>query len=557
MVDFSPDGRLLAVKDAGAIAVWDVTSQNELKWLRRNEHDVQCLSFAPDGKVVAGYGDGMLLFWNIDSEKESPMQAHDREIVAVAFSTDGSRFAAATKSGNIRVWDYETRAPIQEIEGRFGEQHTVLSSDGSMVASTSTYVGPTKVWDVDSGDLLKELPLEPAIWVQDLAFSYNGETLAVALISGSVRLFNTQSWQEVTTYLQRGHQLNSIAFSPTDDILISTGDSPLIMAWSAKPMPMPGVLTGHPSFVSRTTWSPDGRVLGVGCFNRFVRLWDVETQTSLLDIDGNEGHGWPNSSDFFAFSPDGQRLAVIVPPEENTQAHEVHIWDIQRRERVDRLKHDSIIESLAYSPDGRRLAVGCDGTVHLWDVATEPMVDKKLQVQGRALCLAISPDSKVLACEDYGVGIKLWKVETGEYFKNLSDFVTPVGAHGALAFSPQGDLLAAAGYDGKVLLWDTRTWEPKEPLRGIVGLLTDLSFSPDGKRIAAAGMVGEGKLWSLEDGHEAATFPGFTVEFSPDGNTLAVGGLLKSPFGASDLSSTVRLYRAPTFKEIGVDATLK
>ena len=77
----------------------------------------------------------------------------------------------------------------------------------------------------------------------------------------------------------------------------------------------------------------------------------------------------------------------------------------------------------------------------------------------------------------------------------------------------------------------------------------DLSFSRDGKRLVSAGLDGEAKVWSIDDGREVVTFPGMTVDFSPDGNVLAVGGLLKLPFGTSELSSSVRLYRAP-FEQI-------
>jgi WD40 repeat protein len=459
------------------------------------------------------------------------------------------RLTTESGKGIIKVWDTATREVLRAFDGHTIPQQVVdLSADGKLVANVARN-GPARVWSVDSGALLMQFLWEQFPQVRDLAFSPDGRTLALGRIDVSLRLFDTHTWQEQAAYRHHGHQLNTIAFSPTENILVSAGEVGTIMAWDAKPRPTRDRLAGHPWFVTSVVFSPRSRLLGVGCGDGSVTLWNPDTGSKLLTIGGVEIQGRTEplrqyEDDFFAFSPDGERMAVTAPP------NQVNIWDLRQQKIIDTLTITTPTRSLAYSPDGRLLATGCDGSVHLWNVATSQLV-RSVAVSRIAECLAFSPDSRVLACEDWGKqGVKLWDAQTGDLIKTLSEFVTPIGDHRSLAFSPSGEILAVASYDGRVLIWETETWTPRAPLPGDGAPLMDLSFSPDGKRLAASGYSGEAKVWSVEDGREVATFPGWAVDFSPDGNILVIGGLYQLPFGSSEESTTVRLYRAPALEEI-------
>src|SRR5262245_52469437 len=102
----------------------------------------------------------------------------------------------------------------------------------------------------------------------------------------------------------------------------------------------------------------------------------------------------------------------------------------------------------------------------------------------------------------------------------------------AVAFSPDGKVLASGGMDKNIFLWDTQTWEPRGPLQGHPGEVFALDFSPKDGRLASVTTARDNclvRLWNVETAEPAGTlgpggFSTWCVKFSPDGKTLACGG---------------------------------
>jgi WD40 repeat protein/transcriptional regulator with XRE-family HTH domain len=191
--------------------------------------------------------------------------------------------------------------------------------------------------------------------------------------------------------------------------------------------------------------------------------------------------------------------------------------------------HTDAVMTLAFSPNGRMLASGgLDNTVKLWDVANGTLL--WMDWRNVPYNLAFAPDSNMLACSEMGPSVPIWDTHSGT---NLQTLTHPAHVF-AIAWSPDGTLLASSCVDGQLRLWERLQSEP-ETRSEIFRLSTSwecspvmsLAFAPDGRTLVSSGREDRKvKLWEVGSGRLLHTFEGETnqvsrVAFSPDGRTLA------------------------------------
>ncbi|HEY7158758.1 MAG TPA: WD40 repeat domain-containing protein, partial [Gemmataceae bacterium] len=268
--------------------------------------------------------------------------------------------------------------------------------------------------------------------------------------------------------------------------------------------------------ISCVSFSPDGRLVAAGSHDSVIRLWDVVTKKEVRHFQHGSQHSSPVVS--VLFSPDGRKLASasLFDPEE------VLIWDAANGKKLQRIKRaeGSVVSSLAWSGDGKVLAGWdrADHRIHLWDAATGAEL-RRLDCGDTSInALAFSPDGKMLAAAggSYGRGncLLLWETDTGRLVRSLS----PRHTLHCVAFSPDGRVLAASGRrsvlagdsqeDREISLWEVVSGRQRLTLKYDDGA-TSLAFSPNGQLLAAACnndkiysglMMGDGVVDVLEAG---------------------------------------------------------
>jgi WD40 repeat protein len=170
--------------------------------------------------------------------------------------------------------------------------------------------------------------------------------------------------------------------------------------------------------------------------------------------------------------------------------------------------HTDPVNYVAFSPDGKRIASGCDvrdstkqrnirGEVKLWNAETGREILTLVADREKVHEVVFSPNGQRLAAACFHGTVKVWDTATGQAVFTLRGHTSLVYG---VAFSPDGKRLASASWDNTVMLWDTATGLEVLTLRGFPSGVWSVAFSPDGKRLAATGDNGLVMIWDADSG---------------------------------------------------------
>jgi WD40 repeat protein len=310
-----------------------------------------------------------------------------------------------------------------------------------------------------------------------------------------------------------------LAFSP-DGALLAAGAA-LIDVRSGRVL---RVFRGQLSPVTGAAFSPDGTLLATGSFDGTVRVWDaVDGGVQAVIAIGPDD--WASD---VAFSPDGTMLAAACDDSES-----VRLWEPRTGRALATFDIGADATSVAFSPDGRLLAVGSwSDTVDLWEVASGTVAGALEGHESAVKDVAFSPDGRLLATACLDGKTRIWDVAggTGRTVLAITVLANP-GLTGhdkgvtAVAFAPDGGLLATASEDGTVRIWDTGGWAVRLTLAHPGHELSEVAFSPDGSWIAAksgeAVLLWDTATWAVHATVNGSGADGMALCVSADGRLLA------------------------------------
>jgi WD40 repeat protein len=268
--------------------------------------------------------------------------------------------------------------------------------------------------------------------------------------------------------------------------------------------------------------SPDGRQVATAGWSKDIVIYDLESGDELQTLTGHTRQLMGFHS--LAFSPDGRRLAsasggVLL----SGGQFELFIWDLVTGGRTNLETRSSSFLAVAFSPDGRWLASAClDGTVGLWDAETHSKLAMLRGHQGQVYAVIFSPDSQSLFTGGEDGTVRQWDVTTRREVGPPLEHGTPVGN---LAVSPDARTLASECWENYLYLWDMTSRKARK-LRYTPAERCPASpvFSPDG-RLLAFSTGNNIRIWDMETEQERTVLRGSTgtimnLRFLPDSKQL-------------------------------------
>ena len=271
----------------------------------------------------------------------------------------------------------------------------------------------------------------------------------------------------------------------------------------------------HGDTIRSIAFSPADASLFASAGDDTIKLWNRNAPDTpeILRFES-----YTDGVDSIAFSPDGERLAA-------SGDEGITLWSVSEKRFIDAFDDDTA--AVAFSPDGQRIA-GAAWDLNLWDI-TDGDNFKKINLSTHRTHdafvqdITFSPDGKWLVSADARGKIKVWDVQ------NQRIAIPPLNGGNSrlrsVEFSPvkNNPILASAGHDGDVKLWHTPDWRVGHRIS--TGTVLDLAFSPDGNTLASVGWDTV-DFWAVENGTPIISFKerARSVAFSPNGATFATGG---------------------------------
>jgi WD40 repeat protein len=506
-----------------------------------------------------------------------PLQiGHSENVNEVSWSPDSTKVLSHSMSDNsLRLWDLKTGKQIWSANTHFIqkelETYTLTSfdwtADQKFVASTG-YNGRVQLWNAETGRL---------VWMAEahrdggqlVKFSPSGELLiSIAQpedSEGEIKLWNVRTGTPVRRFIGKAAEIISASFNHGGDLLTTGSVEGEVSVWDvAKGIKVSSKKINPCADLNknsqRTDYSPDLNLLVGRCSEKTV-ITNVKTGKVVrvlnMKHDNDKGIGFSrdgkmlaltdpgsyqvlnlstnqisviddmiNSGFTYALNDDGSLLAEGG----GWKAEGIQITDVKTGKPFVRLEsHPGVINSLAFSPDGRRFASGStDRILRVWDTKTKEILFALPGHTDEVLSVEFSPDGKRLTSKsdketivwDAEGGSKLGEEKIGRYGSDeLKDKVT----------SPSGKyFLADLGDDKPFQLTDTRTGNPIREFEGLTQI-QGFKFTPDETRFLSAAYFQPLQLWDIESGKKVRDFDiGYShsnaITFSPDGKTFITGG---------------------------------
>ncbi len=457
------DSVLASGGDDGVIRLYDTATREVIRELRGHTDTVWGLAFAPDGtRLYSAGADNVIRVWDLETGDEiAAWSGHTNWVLALALSPDGTLLASGSADNTVRLWDAASGDSLGVLRGHTNWIRTLaFNADGSRLASGSADT-TVRLWDLAAGE-------------GQVLRGQRGTVWSVLFVEN--RLYSAGEDAYVLRWRgapATGRQVGAIqAFDLLPDATAAAGIDNLVYVGAPEAAEPRVIDSEYAGLVTAVRYNPAGTVLATGADDGRVRLWDAQTTARLSDFNPNV-----DVIQQIAYSPDGERIAVVG-------GGGAAVFAVDDGAELSR--HPNAALSVTFAPDSQTVLVGQrSGVIDVW----RPNATTSQRWEGHSdgvMSLTFSPDGASVISTGRDGAVIVWQYATGTVLHRLEGHADWVAG---AAFSSDGRVLATADHQGVLRLWDTERWLALgEPLQVSDGWLNHLAFH--GLMLYAAGQNG-------------------------------------------------------------------
>ncbi len=295
-------------------------------------------------------------------------------------------------------------------------------------------------------------------------------------------------------YTYRGHTgyIHTVAWSPNGRLIASGGDDATVQIWDALTGVRVVAYRGHTGPVYGVAWSPDGKLVASASADSTVHVWEAANASLLINFSQHEG---PVHA--LAWSPDGQRIAS------GSDDRTIKLWYARLGSNVITYGYQGgFTWALAWSPDGRYIVAGDSRGVAYVFTSSGELSDPRFPNGAGYLVyakhsdsietVAWSPNGQRIASGALDKRVQVWDAFSGDQVVPHTGQTQGISS---LSWSRDGGRIASASLDGTVQIWQAATGETLSTYRGHRGSVWTVAWSPDDAYLASGGADGTVQVW--------------------------------------------------------------
>jgi serine/threonine protein kinase/Tol biopolymer transport system component len=315
---------------------------------------------------------------------------------AVAVTSNGV-IVSGNNDGTIHLLDKHRGKVLKTLTGHSAPVWSVAVSPDRRTIASGSADNTIKLWNLYTGKLIRS-------WdghtngVFSVAFSPDGRTIASVGKDKTLKLWQVDDGIELETFKGLYDEVESVVFSPNQATLATGNSDGSVKIWNWQTGELKQILTGHSEEVTSVAISPDGKTLASGSWDKTVKLWDISTNHESQQFRESQLPTFPRP--YYIESPDFN--GEIKANNESLLSNSSLLRTLT--------DHSDPIQSLAFSPDGNKLASSdLSGTIKLWQTNTGEMTGT-LKEHSTLVKLAFNPQDQTLVSGSFDDTIKVWQV---------------------------------------------------------------------------------------------------------------------------------------------------